>query len=259
MRAGLSYPEWGTATGEYAIKLDAELAQGKLTTLEYVEKLGSSPLLFSPGEDYSYSTCADVLGGLVEKTSGLSFRDFLMKYIINPLGLKNTDFLVKESDKNRIAKGYITDNGKLKAILNPSLGIYANGDKNPFESGGAGLFMTLDDLSRYAQCLLNKSESIISEDSFKKMVEPEYTKVVSKRENGYIYYNLMRHMAFPEECQQECTLGEFGWDGALGTFILIDPTNKITLVIAFQSFDEKKWEYVWKIKHEVFKYLKYEK
>ena len=256
MRAGLSYPEMGHETGSYAIKVDAEAGNKKITTLEFAEKMGKCPLLFDPGEDYKYSYCADILGALIVKTSGLSLRDFFKKYILDPLGMKETDFFVKEKDRNRIAKGYITRNGKLEAIEHHTLGISATGEVNPFESGGAGLFMTLDELKRYSLCLLNKSEGIVSEETFKKMVEPGYSTNSSKIDNGYIYYNLMRHMYNEKECKQECTSGEFGWDGALGTLIEIDPVNRITLVVAFQSFDETKWEMVWKIKDEIFKYLK---
>ena len=256
MRAGLSYPEYGTPTGEYAIKVNEQLGQDKLTTLEFAEKLGAGPLLFNPGEDYKYSFCADVLGALVEKVSGISFRDFCIKYIFNPLGLNDTDFFVSEDKKKHIAKGYLTKDNKLVYIDFPTIGIKATGEKTPFESGGAGLFMTLDNLSRYAECLLNETEGILSKETFNKMVDQKYSSNPPIINNGYTYFNLMRHMTRPSECQEECTLGEYGWDGALGTFIMIDPTNKITLVMGFQSFDDKKWEYVWKLKGEIFKYLK---
>ena len=257
MRAGLSYPELGSDTGAYCIKIDAELAKDELTTIEFAEKLGSCPLLFSPGDDYHYSYCADVLGALIAKTSDMSLRDFFKKYIIDPLGLKDTDFFVNEENRHRIAKGYITRNGKLEPIEHHSLGITATGVKTKFESGGAGLFLTLDDLSRYAQCLLNKSEGIVSKETFKKLVEPEYSPNPTKQDNGNTYYNLMRHMERPDECQQCCTLGEFGWDGMLGTLIIIDPVNKITFTAACQSFDEIKWEMVNKVKSEVIKLYKH--
>ena len=231
MKAGLSYPEWGTAAGEYAIKIDEELSNNKLTTLEYADKVGKSPLLFNPGEDYKYSTCADILGALIIKTSGLSLSEFFNKYIFKPLGLKDAGFTVGKNNKNRIAKGYLTKDNKLEPVLHPTIGINAYGDDNPFESGGAGLFMTLDDLNRYALCLLNKTEGILSEDSYHKMLDSKYSPNSSKIQDDYIYYNLMRH---------KFNACEFGWDGALGTFIMVDPINKITLVMGFQRKKEKE-------------------
>lgn len=40
------------------------------------------------------------------------------------------------------------------------------------------------------------------------------------------------------------------------SYIMVDPINKITLVMGFQSFDDKKWEYVWKLKDMIFNYLR---
>ena len=99
--------------------------------------MGKSPLLFSPGEDYKYSTCADILGALIVKTSGLSLSEFFKKYIFDVIGLKNTGFTVSENNKNRIAKGYLTKDNKLEPVLHPTIGINAYGDDNPFESGDA--------------------------------------------------------------------------------------------------------------------------
>lgn len=256
MRAGLSYLEPGLDIGVDYMEIDTKLNKGKLSTFEFVDELASLPLLFSPGEDFHYSYCADVLGALIIKTSGISLRDFYKKYIIDPLGLKDTDFFVGDNNKHRIAKGYVINNGKLETVYHSTLGINTTGDINKFESGGAGLFMTLNDLNRYAQCLLNKTEGIISEESFKRIIEPEFTNKRSEIDNGYTYYNLIRRMYRPNDCLQECVVGEFGWNGALGTSLFVDPINKITLVVAFQSFDLVKWDLTNQIKDAIFKYLK---
>ena len=255
MKAGLTYPEVDSDTGKYAIKLDAELSQNKLSTLEFIDKLGKSPLLFSPGEEYHYSFCADVLGALIIKTSGLSLREFYKKYIFNPLDLKETDFVVSKENRHRIAKGYLNIDKKLEYISHPSLGVNTTGEDNLFESGGGGLFMTLDDLNKYAQALLNKTNGILEEKTFDLMIKPKYSSNSTKINNGYTYYNLMRHMERPNECNEKTHIGEFGWDGMLGTVIVIDPKKRITFVAAFQSFNDYKWELVWKLKDEIVKYL----
>ena len=84
MRAGLTYPEVDNDPGKFCVKLDSELVKNKLNTLEFANKLGYSPLLFSPGEDFHYSFCADVLGALIVKVSGMSLSEFYKKYIFNP-------------------------------------------------------------------------------------------------------------------------------------------------------------------------------
>ena len=256
MRAGLTYPEPDSDTGKYCIDIDRQASHNQVSTIEFAEKMGPCPLLFSPGEDYHYSYCADVLGSLIVKTSGMSLRDFYKKYILDKIGLNNTDFFVEEEKRKMIAKGYITRNGKLEPINHSSLGINTTGEINLFESGGAGLFMTLNDLNKYALCLLNKTDGILNEESFEKLINLKYSSNPTIVDNGYTYYNLMRHMHRPNECLQECTLDEFGWDGMLGTFIMIDPANQITFVAGFQSFDEIKWNIIYQLKDEIFKYLK---
>lgn len=256
MKAGFTYPNQDNETGKYLQEIDCLITNNKLSTLDFAEQLGSSPLLFSPGDDYCYSCCADILGSLIVKTSGMSLQSFYKKYIFDPAGLKETDFFVDESNKTRIAKGYITRNNRLEPINHSVLGISTTGVQNKFESGGAGLFMTLNDLNNWAQCLLNKTSGILSEETFNKMINPEFSINSAKMDNGYSYYNLMRHMLRPNECSQECSLNEFGWDGMLGTFLMVDSINKITYVAAFQSFDETKWELIWKLKDIIFKYYK---
>ena len=50
--------------------------------------------------------------------------------------------------------------------------------------------------------------------------------------NGYGYGYGVRTMMHPEKCGALSPVGEFGWDGASGTFTLMDPTNKLSLFFA---------------------------
>lgn len=54
-----------------------------MTTLEVASKLGEGRLAFQPGTQWRYSTCADVLGAVVEAASGLRFGTFLEKEFLN--------------------------------------------------------------------------------------------------------------------------------------------------------------------------------
>ncbi|WP_432409039.1 serine hydrolase domain-containing protein [Wukongibacter sp. M2B1] len=63
---------------------------------------------FSPGKEFAYvSTNYDILGLLVQKTSGESFEEFMQKSILIPLGLNNTYVLPTEiTVKENITKGH---------------------------------------------------------------------------------------------------------------------------------------------------------
>ena len=72
----------GRALGTDADGIDSE---GGLQ--DYVDKLATIPLEFSPGESWNYSVATDVLGYLVEKISGQPFEAFLKARIDGNLAI----------------------------------------------------------------------------------------------------------------------------------------------------------------------------
>ena len=73
---------------------------------EWLKRLASLPLSFAPGERMHYSHSTDVLGFLVGRVAGMSFRDFLMQRILKPLGMNDTDFHVPPEKRGRAAVVY---------------------------------------------------------------------------------------------------------------------------------------------------------
>jgi len=113
----------------------------------------SSPLSFQPGTHWRYSTCADILGAVVEVVSGMRFGEFLRKEFFEPLDMVDTGFYVPESKRNRLVTVYKrTENGLVPwTSTHLAVGVY---DREPaFESGGAGLVSTLEDYSHFADML----------------------------------------------------------------------------------------------------------
>lgn len=55
---------------------------------------------------------------------------------------------------------------------------------------------------------------------------------------GYNYSNLMRILTNPEQAKVlgvNGSIGEFGWDGAGGNFIVIDPSRELVAVFMMQD------------------------
>ncbi|MBE6876845.1 MAG: beta-lactamase family protein, partial [Ruminococcus sp.] len=67
---------------------------------EYCRRLAEIPLEFDPGTHWDYGTSADILGGIVQKVSGMDYREYLFKNIFNPLCMTDTDFYVPEEKQN---------------------------------------------------------------------------------------------------------------------------------------------------------------
>jgi CubicO group peptidase (beta-lactamase class C family) len=61
---------------------------------EWLQKLGSLPLMAQPGERWMYHVSGDVLGALIGRVSGQGFGNFLRERIFDPLGMKDTGFHV---------------------------------------------------------------------------------------------------------------------------------------------------------------------
>src|SRR5512133_587827 len=61
---------------------------------EWLQKLGSLPLLAQPGERWMYQVSGDALGALIARVSGQRLGTFMRKRIFDPLGMNDTGFSV---------------------------------------------------------------------------------------------------------------------------------------------------------------------
>lgn len=263
MTAGLSYPGEDPA-GQYAARVfeDAHaqiLAGGGIPTVEFMNRLGEQPLAFQPGTHWRYSTCADVLGAVIEVVSGKRFGDFLREEIFEPLGMVDTAFWVPEDKRERFVTCYKRTPEGLTPWLDQNLacGVY---DRDPaFESGGAGLVSTLEDYSHFADMLLNKGEyagkRILSPASVEFMTAPQLNDAVRRdlwdSLDGYSYGKLMRVCVEPERMAGLAVRGEYGWDGWLGSYFCNMPEQGITILSMQNTTDCGTSPYVRRVRNAV--------
>lgn len=253
MTAGLEYPNDFTPAGLELGKnlfwpMEASYPNGMIPTVELMNRVGDYPLLYEPGTKWNYSLCADVLGAVIEVASGITYGEFLKKNIFDPLGMEDTDFFVPEEKLDRL----VTMHDRVDKIYvpweQPFLGTMPKKYKPLFESGGAGLVSTPDDYAKFALTLLNegtlpaeyskdgKPVKIISNEMVKFMRTPQLNESQRETANwysleGYNYGNLMRILDDPEKAGLKGpAVGEFGWDGWAGTYVSIDPVNKIVFM-----------------------------
>ncbi|MDY5440790.1 MAG: serine hydrolase domain-containing protein [Candidatus Enteromonas sp.] len=246
MRSGLSYPDGSILTGrkcgELLYKIEETLlSEHPMTAVDLALELGKVPLCADPGSEFRYSISADVLGAVLEVAYGESLDKIFDRMIFKPLGLKDTGFEVPEEKRHRVATAYAKTPEGLIPQKGFHLGISDDGRHNSCCFGGAGLFSTLDDMLRFAQCLLNKGEGLVAPDTFERWVNPDYYESVGvlpwKELPGYRYANLLRIKLDDPKANHIVAKGEFGWDGALGTYIKVDPKNGICYVMATQTLN----------------------
>ncbi len=206
------------------------------STREVVDRFVLAPLLFEPGEKFKYSFCHDVLAVVIEVITGMSFGEYLKKNIFEPLGMKRIGFAIPEDEKETLVAQYTNKEG---------WGIVPRENdcefclSNNYESGGAGLYSTLDDYSLFADAMANGGVGITG----KQILKPETidlmrteqlknyavdTKFSCAAGTGYGYGLGVRTLVDKSEGQRSA-LGEFGWDGAAGSYVMIDPASKLSI------------------------------
>lgn len=268
MTSGLVYPGEGSPAETRCDRLVGEIVEKlltdrALTTMEVAGRLGKLPLAFVPGTSWQYGFSADVLGAVVEAVAGMRFGEFLEKRIFGPLGMTDTAFYVPAEKQARLAKVYRGEGNVLEEETGCNLGVQNKMELPPaFESGGAGLCSTIDDYAAFTQMLLGggcyRGVRILSPKTVEYMTTAHVTPAQQKGVDGwlslagYTYGNLMRVMTDPGAAAGMGSMGEYGWDGWLGTYMMNDPANDLTLLIMQQLTDSGTTAYTRRIRNALF-------
>ena len=235
MTAGLSYdllaPE---------IKELAEKTEGRCPTREFSRAIAKAPLLFEPGTHWNYSFCHDVLGALIEVISGMSFGEYLRRNIFEPAGMKDTCFILPEEKKKRLATLYAY-NFEQKAAKEVHIGnVFRFGPE--FESGGAGLISSAEDYILFADALCNWGKAATGERILSRStIELMRTNHLGETELNDLSVMIGRGLGYGLGVMTvmdraaggiNARVGQFGWGGAAGAQVLIDPESELTLYYA---------------------------
>lgn len=228
MMAGFSYELNSPSLIKYF-----EETGGECPTSQFCEYLSREPLYFEPGTCWNYSLCHDVLGVLIEKLSGITLGEFLNQNIFSPLGMKDTHFFLPEEKIARVAEryAYSTETNRLEHF--PNIVQYRFGTK--YESGGAGLYSTVNDYMLFLNGFI--SGKLINRDTMDIMrTNCIFGDGLAAFQTGNCQgcgYGLgVRIILDPDVINSKAPKNSFGWGGATGTHLLIDPERNITLFYA---------------------------
>ncbi len=225
----------GIAQAE-AQKLAPRSATDTLAT--FIPRLGAVPLDFQPGTQWAYSGLAgpDVLSRIVEIVSGQPYDVYLRTRIFEPLGMKDTFFYPPEDRRPRMPVLY-QRNGLQRA---PNQDGFSS---KTYFSGAAGLLSTAEDYLQFAQMLLNGGEL-----NGKRLLGPRTVELMASNHVGEMFNGKLgrpaRGMGFgflmaviqdSVAAGLRVSNGSFGWDGAFGTQVWIDPKEKMVTLIMLQE------------------------
>src|SRR3954468_22107681 len=120
--SGWAYGGRGTTPVHKMYPSGSSGAALEMSAPEFVDKLGSLPLLHQPGARWEYGFGLDVLGIVIERISGQSLGSYLQEQLWKPLGMKDTAFNVPAEKQKRYAKGFANDpeTGKPQFVLDLS-------------------------------------------------------------------------------------------------------------------------------------------
>lgn len=221
-----------------------ELIKNKnASTLDIVDTFAKRPLLFQPGSDYCYGFGHDIVAAIIEKVSGKKFRDFVKDELFDPIGITDMGFHPTEEQFSRMADKWrveYREDGTKPITLGPKINWLRL--TNDYDSGGAGLFGNAEQYIKMVDALANGGVAangyrVLTMESIDEMRKDQLTPEVSKalqskaaKRKGYSYGLGVRTLVDKGAANTKSAVGEFGWDGAAGSYVLIDPENHISIV-----------------------------
>ena len=185
---------------------DYESFKGLPTTpLELIARFRDLPLLFSPGDTWSYSNSGYiVLGYIIERVSGQTYADFIQDNIFTPLHMEDSGY---DPAETTIAVGYL-DRWDVAGYVDASVA-YAAG----------ALYSTVEDMYRWDQALY--TEQLLPQDLLDDLFAPYADTPIGSY--GYGWFT-------SREYNQQVIEHGGGGDGFI-TLIKRFPRDRVTLIL----------------------------
>ena len=129
----------------------------------------TAPALFDPGDQWMYGTSIEHVGRIVEEVSGVRLGEYMHQHILGPLGMVSTAFRISDEMRARKAAIHVrTGDGSLTTFD------FEMRQEPEVELGGAGLYGTVEDYSRFLQMILGRGRrdgvQVLGPDTVDRMV-----------------------------------------------------------------------------------------
>ncbi len=194
-----------------------------LTGDEFLERVGSLPLVFQPGEGWRYETGMNLLGLVLERALERSLAEMLEERILGPLGMTDTAF---SGDATRLAPAYRPTGDGLE-LIDPPDGRFA---RTPgFEQLSGGLVSTAADVLRFYAAIADGE--LLSDASRAAMTSNALT--AQQRAAAPAAFLAPGSSWGLGTGVIEAT-GAWGWTGGTGTTAAVDPSRDTVAVLLTQ-------------------------
>jgi CubicO group peptidase (beta-lactamase class C family) len=256
-RSGLTYGEFarGPLARAYADALGADIDSEKSPD-EWIAGLAALPLVDQPGAAFNYSCATDLLGLLLARMDDAPLGEVMRRRLFEPLGMADTGFTVPAAQRHRRAKMYgFDDAGRLTERATGAGGAFVaeRPDDMVFESGGQGLWSTVDDYLAFARLFLGGG----AVDGVRILKPETMTLMTANRLSdgqraaarmfgtslfaGHGFGLGVAVVMDPAKAQSTLcngAVGTVGWPGAFGGWWQADPVEEsIMIFLAHNSFE----------------------
>ena len=203
--------------------------------------------MFDPGERWQYGTSIDWVGRIVEAVSGESLDNYFGKHIFDPLGMKDTAFVISAQQRQRQAS---THRPGADGSLAPQP-LEQQSTRRSF-SGGGGIYSTGPDYLTFTRMLLRGGAL----DGVR-ILRPDTVALMGQNQIGEIDVGVLKtttpalsndvdffpgigckwgfgHMINMRAVPGGRSAGSLTWGGILNTYYWIDPGRRIAAVFMTQ-------------------------
>jgi len=257
-RSGLTYGEFhrGPIAGAYLEALGSTI-DNALDPDDWIRRLARLPLIDQPGNSFHYGHSTDLLGFLVARLEDVPLGAVLDRRVFRPLGMRDTGFVVpREKRIRRAGLCGFDDAGTLTALTRTPGGqaLAERPDDMTFESGGQGLWSTVDDYLAFARLFTGRGAvdgvRLLRPETCRMMVSNQLTspqratarmfnRPLFAEGHGYgmgVAVVMEPEKADPLRCRG--SVGTVGWPGAYGGWWQADPHDNSVLIFLAHNMAE---------------------
>jgi CubicO group peptidase (beta-lactamase class C family) len=210
---------------------------------QLVERLGQAPLLHQPGARFSYGFSTTVLGAVIERVSGQSLDRFLKAHIFEPLEMKDTNFVLNDTQAPRLVTGYVATAGGLKAVDRPETSEYR--DSRRLRDGGGALAGTLEDYRHFAEMLAGRGvwhgRRLLRAQTVDELYAPRLRTGGGENLDAPFGYGLAIGDA-GTEARGDLPQGAGSWSGSANTYFFADPKHGIVAILMTNELTPGRFE-----------------
>ncbi|HEV2800198.1 MAG TPA: serine hydrolase domain-containing protein [Pyrinomonadaceae bacterium] len=208
------------------------------TLSEVVALLSKQDYEFEPGTQFRYHTGGyAILGRIIEVVSGRPYERFIKERIFDPLGMKDSFFLIPAEKQSRVASLYRWQDGTLKRWT--EIEAYSRTAKYPAPE--FGMYSTASDLAALGQMMLDggtfKGKRILSKMAVEAMTKNHTPNLKNAFTQRPAYQGLGWGLSGdPSNDFPLTTPGSYGHNGAFGALLWIDPQEKLIRIFLEHRF-----------------------